>query len=164
VNGYHFPQQLLDQSRKLHFPPGRANRPINILKQRGIHHSHAIYPKPQVKPRSILAPSAPPWTGWADVHVPPGGLEQPPVSSGNTASRPESGAESGAHPDGFAPDHNTEGERINQDEVAQGASTADQGDPLAKLAAALLRLSPADRQRLAAMLTPAGGEAGEKRP
>ncbi len=30
---------------------------------------------------------------------------------------------------------------------------ADQGDPLAKLAAALLTLSPADRARLAAMLT-----------
>jgi hypothetical protein len=29
----------------------------------------------------------------------------------------------------------------------------DQGDPLAKLAAALLTLSPADRARLAAMLT-----------
>jgi hypothetical protein len=30
---------------------------------------------------------------------------------------------------------------------------ADQGDPLAKLAAALLALTPADRARLAAMLT-----------
>ena len=29
----------------------------------------------------------------------------------------------------------------------------DQGDPLAKLAAALLTLTPADRERLAAMLT-----------
>jgi hypothetical protein len=30
---------------------------------------------------------------------------------------------------------------------------ADQGDPLAKLAAAMLTLSPADHERLAAMLT-----------
>ena len=37
-------------------------------------------------------------------------------------------------------------------EPAAGAST-DQGDPLANLAAALLALSPADRERLAAMLT-----------
>jgi len=36
----------------------------------------------------------------------------------------------------------------------------DQGDPLAKLAAALLTLSPADRERLAAMLTGHQGKRG----
>jgi hypothetical protein len=41
----------------------------------------------------------------------------------------------------------------------QGEGT-DQGDPLAKLAAALLDLSPADRARLAAMLTTHQGNRG----
>jgi hypothetical protein len=41
--------------------------------------------------------------------------------------------------------------------------TADQGDTLAKLAAALLTLSPADRARLAVMLTGHQGEATEGR-
>jgi hypothetical protein len=39
-----------------------------------------------------------------------------------------------------------------------GTLAADQGDPLAKLAAALLTLSPADRERLAAMLAGHQGE------
>jgi hypothetical protein len=42
--------------------------------------------------------------------------------------------------------------------TAGGSSTADQADPLAKLAAALLDLMPADRARLAAMLTGHQGE------
>ena len=44
----HFPKQPLDQSRKLRFPPGRANRLIGNLKQRDAHGSHAIpkIPKP----------------------------------------------------------------------------------------------------------------------
>ena len=45
-----------------------------------------------------------------------------------------------------------EGEGIDQGGAARGSSAADQGDPLAKLVAALLTLSPADRARLAGML------------
>jgi hypothetical protein len=60
--------------------------------------------------------------------------------------------------------HQDEGEGIDQDGAARGSSTAgapaDQGDPLAKLAAALLTLSPADRARLAAMLTGHQGNGG----
>jgi hypothetical protein len=44
------------------------------------------------------------------------------------------------------------GDRADQGGAAGGSSTADQGDPLAKLADALLTLTPADRARLAAML------------
>ncbi|MGA2617834.1 MAG: hypothetical protein ABSF26_09500 [Thermoguttaceae bacterium] len=50
-------------------------------------------------------------------------------------------------------DQGDEGEGIDQGGAARGSSTADQGDPLVKLAAALANLSPADRARLAAMLT-----------
>jgi len=47
----------------------------------------------------------------------------------------------------------SDAETDNADNLA-----ADQGDPLTKLAAALLTLSPADRERLAAMLTRQQGE------
>ena len=63
----HLPKQPLDQSRKLHFPPGRANRLTGNLKQRGIHGSHAIpkIPRPdQINSR----PTAPLQTGWANVY------------------------------------------------------------------------------------------------
>jgi hypothetical protein len=50
-------------------------------------------------------------------------------------------------------DQGDEGEGIDQGGTAGGSSTADQGDPLAVLAAAVANLSPADRERLAAMLT-----------
>jgi len=43
---------------------------------------------------------------------------------------------------------------------AAGAPT-DQGDPVAKLAAAMLNLSPADRERLAAMLAGQQGNGGD---
>jgi hypothetical protein len=48
-----------------------------------------------------------------------------------------------------------EGKGIDQGRAARGSSAADQnqGDPLAVLAAAVAKLSPADRERLAAMLT-----------
>jgi hypothetical protein len=49
-----------------------------------------------------------------------------------------------ANADALEAGHQSEGE---------GTAAADQGDTLAKLAAALLTLSPADRERLAAMLT-----------
>ena len=49
-------------------------------------------------------------------------------------------------------DQGDEGEGIDQGGTARGSSTADQADPLAKLAAALLTLSPADRERLAILL------------
>ena len=51
-----------------------------------------------------------------------------------------------------------QGEGIDQGGTAGGSSTAEQGDPLVKLAAALLTLSSADRERLAAMLTGHQGE------
>jgi len=53
--------------------------------------------------------------------------------------------------------HQGEGEGPDQGGTARGSSAADQGDPLAVLAAAVANLSPADRARLAAMLaaTPA---------
>ncbi len=50
-------------------------------------------------------------------------------------------------------DQGNEGEGIDQGGTAGGSSTADQGDPLARLATELGKLSPADRERLAAMLT-----------
>jgi hypothetical protein len=53
-----------------------------------------------------------------------------------------------------------EGEGINQGGVDRGSSAADRGDPLAVLAAAVANLAPADRERLAAMLT---GNQGERR-
>ncbi len=45
-----------------------------------------------------------------------------------------------------------EGEGTDQGGAGRGSSTADQGDTLAVLAAAVANLSPADRERLAAML------------
>jgi hypothetical protein len=52
-------------------------------------------------------------------------------------------------------------------DALDAGTPADQDDPLAKLAAALLTLSPADRQRLAAMLVghqDAGAGEGERGP
>jgi hypothetical protein len=46
----------------------------------------------------------------------------------------------------------------------EGTAAVDQGDPLAKLAAAVLSLSPADRERLATMLTGAKGRSEGKAP
>jgi hypothetical protein len=51
-----------------------------------------------------------------------------------------------------------DGEGIDQSGADRGSSTADQGNPLAVLAAAVANLSPADRDRLAAMLTGHQGE------
>jgi hypothetical protein len=51
-----------------------------------------------------------------------------------------------------------QGEEIDQGEAGRGSSTADKGGPLAVLAAAVANLSPADRERLAAMLTGHQGE------
>ena len=51
-------------------------------------------------------------------------------------------------------------EGIGQGEANWGSLTTDQGDPLAALAAAVANLSPADRERLAAML--AGNQGGER--
>jgi hypothetical protein len=51
----------------------------------------------------------------------------------------------------------SEGENENA-----GTLDADQGDPLAKLAAALLTLSPADRERLVAMLAGHQGDQGAR--
>jgi hypothetical protein len=51
-----------------------------------------------------------------------------------------------------------QGEGTDQGGTARGSSAADQGDALTKLAAALLDLTPADRERLAAML--AGHQGG----
>jgi hypothetical protein len=54
-----------------------------------------------------------------------------------------------------------DGEGIDQGGAGRRSSTVDQPDPLAKLAAALVALSPADRERLAAMLPQeAAGRAG----
>jgi len=61
--------QLLDQSRKLHFPPGRAGRLIRNLKQRGIHHSHAI-PETPTPTQINSRPTAPLQTSWANVYKP----------------------------------------------------------------------------------------------
>ena len=58
-------------------------------------------------------------------------------------------------------DRGDEGEGIDQGGTAGGSSTAEQGDPLAALAAAVANLSPANRERLAAMLTGQQGE-GER--
>ncbi len=59
----------------------------------------------------------------------------------------------------------SEGENANADaadigkrEQGEGTAAADQGDPLAKLAAALLTLSPVDQERLAALLTAQRGD------
>lgn len=77
--------------------------------------------------------------------MPPLGAEHLQESSGNTGVRSEGGAQSGA---------------LSSKTDPRAAEATDQADPLAKLAAALLTLSPADRERLAAMLTgqPAEGE------
>jgi hypothetical protein len=56
-----------------------------------------------------------------------------------------------------------EGEGIDQGGADRGSSDVDQGDPLAALAAAVANLSPADRERLAAMLTGHQGEGREGR-
>jgi hypothetical protein len=76
--------------------------------------------------------------------VPPVGTEHPANSPKNTGVQLEGGAKSGALFGKTASDQGAEGEGI------------DQGDALAKLAATLLTLSPADRARLAAMLTGKG--------
>ena len=55
-------------------------------------------------------------------------------------------------------DQGNEGEGIDHGGAGRGSSTADQGDPLAVLAAAVANLSPADRERLAVMLTGNQGE------
>ena len=88
--------------------------------------------------------------------MPPEGAEHPANSSGNTGVHFKSGAQSGALSGKTAADHPNESEGTDQDGAARGSSTAGapsgSGDPLTKLAAALLTLSPADRERLAAML------------
>jgi hypothetical protein len=55
------------------------------------------------------------------------------------------------------------GEGIDHGEAGPGSSTTDQGDPLAKLAAALVALSPDDRAAIVAMVRAAdqGGEVQE---
>ena len=58
-----------------------------------------------------------------------------------------------ADPQGRPAGDQEQGEGTDQGGTARRSSAADQGDPLAKLAAALLDLTPADRARLAAMLT-----------
>jgi len=60
-------EQLFNQGRKFRFPSGAANRLIRILKQRGIHHSHAI-PKPANFFQINSRPGAPPETGWANTY------------------------------------------------------------------------------------------------
>ena len=62
--------------------------------------------------------------------------------------------------DGADAHQGDEGEESEQGGADRGSSAADQnqGDPLAVLAAAVAKLSPADRERLAALLTgPQGG-------
>ncbi|MEI8376189.1 MAG: hypothetical protein WCJ35_25495 [Planctomycetota bacterium] len=81
--------------------------------------------------------------------MPPEGLEQPTNSSGNAGVHSESGAESGA----LYGKTTTGTADTGHQEESEGTAAADQGDPLTKLAAALLTLSPADRERLTAMLT-----------
>ena len=52
----------------------------------------------------------------------------------------------------------------HQGDEGEGTAAAGQGDPLAKVAAALLTLSPADRERRAALLTgraPSEGWSGD---
>jgi hypothetical protein len=70
-----------------------------------------------------------------------------PVCTRVCTSEPEN-ANAGRVPSGCDADQGDEGEGTDR-------KPADQGDPLAKLAAALLTLSlsPADRERLAALLT-----------
>jgi hypothetical protein len=57
--------------------------------------------------------------------------------------------------DGADAHQGDEGEEIGQGGAARGLSAVDQSpaDPLAVLAAAVAKLSPADRERLAALLT-----------
>ena len=57
-----------------------------------------------------------------------------------------------ADPQGRPTEDQGQSEGTDQGGTARRSSAADQGDPLAKLAAALLDLTPADRARLAAML------------
>ena len=73
--------------------------------------------------------------------MPPQGLEQPPNSSEDTGVRLQSGAISCA-----LQDETTAGTAAagHQGE-AEGTAASDQGNPLDKLAAALLALSPAER-------------------
>jgi len=70
------------------------------------------------------------------------------------SDRPDDAAGRGPSPDDSH--QGAAGEGIERGNGARESSTAgaptDQGDPLAKLAAALLTLSPADRERLAGML------------
>jgi hypothetical protein len=66
----------------------------------------------------------------------------------------ESGAQSGA----------LSGKTVSVDATEHQVTVAEQGDPLAKLAAALLTLSPADRERLVAMLTGHRGNTEGKTP
>ena len=95
----HLPQHLLDQSRKLHLTPGRANRPIKLLKQRGIHDSHAIYlSRQEVPPPGLRCPvddghciqTPPIWENLASARRCLGYLAQPPSlthSSGGRSAR-----------------------------------------------------------------------------
>jgi hypothetical protein len=95
---------------------------------------------------------------------------------GKMSKAPRQGAEQSAHvmqdsivsPEALQlalqiADTGKQGEGIDQGRADRGSSTAGQGDPLAVLAAAVANLSPADRERLAAMLTGhQGGERGHK--
>ena len=53
----------------------------------------------------------------------------------------------------MAPAQAAEAHHTRDQSEGEGTTAINQGDPLAKLAAALLTLSPADRVKLAAMLT-----------
>ncbi|MGO8691866.1 MAG: hypothetical protein ACLQLG_19765 [Thermoguttaceae bacterium] len=65
-----------------------------------------------------------------------------------------------ANADALDADQGSIGERLDADQGTE--DEAADADPLAKLAAAVLSLSPADRERLAAMLTGHQGEAEGK--
>ncbi len=65
-----------------------------------------------------------------------------------------------ANADAIDADQGSIDERIDADQGTEGEAA--DTDPLAKLAAALLTLSPADRKRLAAMLTRHQGQSEGK--
>ena len=90
--------------------------------------------------------------------MPPEGLEQTPNSSGNTGVRSQSGAKSDALPG------NSTAAAVAVAGNRNEGEGADEGGRLDKLAAALLTLSPAERERLAAMLTAHQAEGKAAKP
>ncbi|MGO8747694.1 MAG: hypothetical protein ACLQNE_17115 [Thermoguttaceae bacterium] len=103
----------------------------------------------------------PQWTGWTKVYTPSAACTAACTSKAENANAGT--LEAGHRDQGEGTAAGTlDVDRQDRPAGDQGGGEgADQGDPLAKLAAALADLTPADRARLAAMLAGKGGNQGD---